>query len=87
MRVSNLTLMMTFKHSLYNVHEMNAHRVTHVHPSVHTVQLNNHWMNFDEILYGHYAIERAIPNSHFLSSQIKDISMVDEQTCEVEATP
>jgi hypothetical protein len=42
--------------SLHDVHGKNAYRAGHVCLSVHMIQLENHWMDLDEIWYGHYAI-------------------------------
>jgi hypothetical protein len=47
-------------YSLHDVHEMNAYRAGHaclpIHPSVHTVKLENHVRDLDEIWYEHFAI-------------------------------
>jgi hypothetical protein len=42
--------------SLHDVHEMKAYWAGHVCLSVRMIQLENRWMDLDEILYGRYAI-------------------------------
>jgi hypothetical protein len=42
--------------SLHDVYEMDAYRAGHVCLSVRMIQLENRWTDFDEILYGRYAI-------------------------------
>jgi hypothetical protein len=44
-----------FMQSLHNIHEMNAYLgdpvCLHIHLSLHMFQLENFWMDFDEIVY------------------------------------
>jgi hypothetical protein len=68
--------------SLHNVHEMNAYRVGHVCLSIRMIQLENHWMDLDEIWYGRYAIG-DYPKLYFTIFYNRNTNMVDEQTCEV----
>jgi hypothetical protein len=42
--------------SLHGVNEFNAERTGHVCLSVPMIQLDNRWMDLDEIRYGRYAI-------------------------------
>jgi hypothetical protein len=43
-------------HSLHDLHEVKAYRAGHVCLFVCMIQLENRWMDLDEIWYGHYAI-------------------------------
>jgi hypothetical protein len=42
--------------SLHNVHEMNTYMAGHACLSICMIQLENRWMDLEEIWYGHYAI-------------------------------
>jgi hypothetical protein len=72
-------------HSLQDVHEMNAYRAGHVDLSVHMIQLENCWMDLDEIWYGSYTIG-DYPSHTFQFSTIGNTNMVVKQTCEVGST-